>query len=125
MMKQEEKYLILNNSYQFYAIFRCDRQTVMDYMTFGLEHMLNPDGSINLDDLSEWLVTRGISHRAQFQKEDNPILKRFLKHEIRRMNQTASEHGLFVTDRELYAFLRKMKTGNRELCWNTAGLSNH
>jgi hypothetical protein len=121
-MKQEEKYLILNNSYQFYTIFRCDRQTVIDYITFGSRHLLNEDGSMNLTDLSKWLINRGISHRAQFQKEKNPILKFLLKREIKKMNQLATEHNLFVSDKELHSFFRKMSAGNRELCWNAVGL---
>jgi hypothetical protein len=119
---QEEKYLILNNAHQFYAILRCTRRTLDDYIAFGKASMLKNDGSLDLLRLSEWLTNRGVCHRAQLSEEKNPLLRFLLLKDINKLNQAAVKQNLFLSDRELAHMLREIEAGNFDLCWNTAGM---
>lgn len=118
----EEKYLILNNAHQFYAILRCNRRTLNDYIHYGKAHMLKGDGSLDLQRLSEWLTNRGICHRAQLSEEKNPLLRFLLMKDINKMNKAAVRQHLFVTDQELAHLLNGIEAGNFDLCWNTVGM---
>jgi hypothetical protein len=119
---QEEKYLILNNAHQFYAILRCTRRTLDDYIAFGKSSMLKKDGSLDLLRLSEWLTNRGVCHRAQLSEENNPVLRFLLLKEINKLNQAAVKQHLFLSDQELAYMLSGIENGNFDLCWNTAGM---
>jgi hypothetical protein len=119
---QGEKYLILNNAHQFYVILRCNRRTLEDYINYGKANMLKNDGSLDLLRLSEWLTTRGISHRAQLSEEKNPVLRIALLREITKLNRAAAKSGLFLSDEELAFLLEGVEAGQFDLCWNTAGM---
>jgi hypothetical protein len=119
---QEEKYLILNNAHQFYAILRCTRRTLDDYIAFGKASMLKGDGSLDLLRLSEWLTNRGVCHRAQLSEERNPILRFLLLKDINKLNMAAVKKDLFLSDEELAYLLNGIEDGNFDLCWNTAGI---
>jgi hypothetical protein len=119
---QEEKYLILNNAHQYYAILRCNRRTLEDYINYGKATMLKSDGSLDLLRLSEWLTTRKISHRAQLSEEKNPVLRVALLREITKLNRAAAKSHLFLSDQELAYLLEGIEAGKFDLCWNTAGL---
>jgi hypothetical protein len=120
---QDEKYLILNNAHQFYAILRCNRRTLEDYIHYGKANMLKGDGSLDLKRLSEWLTNRGISHRAQLSEEKNPVLRIALLREITKLNRAAAKSNLFLSDEELAYLLEGVEAGQFDLCWNTAGLT--
>jgi hypothetical protein len=120
---KDEKYLILNNAHQFYAILRCSRQTLEDYINFGKAKMLKADGSLDLLRLSEWLTTRRISHRAQLSEEKNPVLRIALLRDITKMNRAAAKSDLFLSDQELAYLLEGIEEGKFDLCWNTSGLN--
>jgi hypothetical protein len=119
---QEEKYLILNNAHQFYAIFRCTKQTLDDYINYGKASMLKADGSLDLLRLSEWLSNRGIRHRAQLSEEKNPFLRFLILKDVNKLNKAAAQKSLFLSDQELAYLLDGIEMGNFDLCWNTAGM---
>lgn len=119
---QEEKYLILNNAHQFYAILRCTRQVLEDYINYGKANMLRNDGSLDLAHLSDWLTNRKICHRAQLSEEKNPFLRFRLLKEINKMNRTAASKSLFLSDQELSFLLNGIEEGNFDICWNTFGM---
>jgi hypothetical protein len=121
-MKGEEKYLIIRNAQQYFVVMRCARQTVVDYIEFGQNNVRRKDGSIDLQKIATWLTNRGISYRAGFFREENFILRRWMKKEIKKVNRSAIKNGLFLSSDDMENIVSNMKHEEGTMCWNLIGI---
>jgi hypothetical protein len=116
--KEQEKYLIINNAYQFHIIIKCTYKTLNDYIEYGKTGTIKADGSIDLLGLSEWLTKRNVRHRAEVASVKNPILKFLIRKDVRKVNHSAIDHDLFISDDEMEVLMTNLENGGSDMCWN-------
>ena len=114
----DEKFFIINSANQFYIILKCTRQKLENYIEFGSKLVLNDNGSMNLERLSDWLITHHIYFRAEILLIKNPIIKSIIKRHVKFLNDRALESRLFISDDEMELLISSIEQGNDDMCWN-------
>lgn len=110
-----EKYHIIPNCDQYFAIVKCTEQKLNTIFDYGIKSCLTPDNAIDVRELGAWFCIHNIKHMFAIGKIRNPILWVLVALNIKQAKRNAKD--LWLDKQEVIELLDIPKEQREELMW--------
>lgn len=111
----KEKYYIIPNCDQYFAVVKCTEEKLNKIFDYGIKSCLTKDNAIDVRELGAWFCIHDINHMFAIGKIKNPILWVLISLDIKSAKKNAN--NLWINNQEIINILDLPKEQREKYFW--------